>query len=85
MQGDALLAPRGPLAPLNGERPQFLRGHDRELPQALEVLPLVDGVGGLLFNFGGLGGPGSDDLYDGARRNDNSFEQTMDSEWLKRI
>ena len=70
MQGDALLAPRGPLAPLNGERPQLLRGHDRELPQALEVLPLVDGVGGLLFNFGGLGGTGSDNLHDGSRRND---------------
>ena len=55
---------------MNGEGPQLLRGHDRELPQTLEVLPLVDGVGGLLLPFGSLRGTGSDDLHNEARRND---------------
>ena len=53
------------IPPLNWEGSQLLRGHDRELPQTLEVLPLVDGVGGGLLleaALGGLGGAGPDDL-----------------------
>ena len=52
------------IPPLNWEGSQLLRGHDRQLPQTLEVLPLVDGVGGglPLAALGGLGGAGPDDL-----------------------
>ena len=67
LQSHALLTSRRPLTPLNRERPQLFCGHDCELPQTLEILPLVDGVGGLLLAIRGLWGAGPDDLLNGER------------------